>query len=45
MLVRRRDREAALHGWVVVRFTWDHVSKRSDDVGSTVTGLPAARSA
>lgn len=42
---RRRDREAALHGWVIVRFTWDDVSKRSDDVGSTVAGLLAARSA
>jgi hypothetical protein len=29
---RLRDREAVLHGWRVLRFTWDDVHKRPDSV-------------
>lgn len=36
---RQRDREAALHGWVVVRFTWDDVTKRPAEVVQTVRTL------
>jgi hypothetical protein len=33
---RARDREAILHGWRVLRFTWFDVSERPDDVVLTV---------
>jgi hypothetical protein len=33
---RRRDRQAAAHGWRVLRFTWQDVSLRSNDVINTV---------
>jgi hypothetical protein len=33
---RRRDRQAAAHGWRVLRFTWQDVSSRSADVVNTV---------
>jgi hypothetical protein len=36
---RQRDREAAIHGWHVIRFTWDDVSKRPGEVGATVAVL------
>lgn len=36
---RRRDRDAVLHGWRLVRFTWDDVTERPDEVASTVTSL------
>jgi hypothetical protein len=36
---RRRDREAASHGWVLLRFTWDEVTKRPDEVVETVAAL------
>ncbi len=42
---RRRDREAALRGWLVVRFTWSDVTKRPHDVAATVASLLQARSA
>jgi hypothetical protein len=40
---RQRDREAALHGWIVVRFTWQDVIERPDEVSSTVRSLIAER--
>ena len=33
---RRRDREAAAHGWVVLRFTWEEVTDRPHEVVETV---------
>lgn len=33
---RRRDREAAAHGWRVLRFTWQDLNLRSHDVIDTV---------
>jgi hypothetical protein len=36
---RRRDREAAANGWVVLRFTWDDITERPDEVGETVRAL------
>jgi hypothetical protein len=33
---RRRDRQAAAHGWRVVRFTWQDLDLRSHDVVNTV---------
>ena len=36
---RRRDREAVLHGWRLVRFTWNDVTDRPGEVISTVREL------
>ena len=36
---RLRDREAALHGWQVIRFTWNDVTKHPDEVVATVADL------
>lgn len=36
---RRRDREAAMHGWKVVRFTWNDVTKNPAEIVSTVSTL------
>jgi hypothetical protein len=36
---RQRDRDAAVHGWYVIRFTWDDVTKRPAEVGATVAFL------
>jgi very-short-patch-repair endonuclease len=33
---RRRQNDLVLDGWVVLRFTWDDVTKRSDDVIATI---------
>ncbi|HYJ23822.1 MAG TPA: type IV toxin-antitoxin system AbiEi family antitoxin domain-containing protein [Acidimicrobiia bacterium] len=33
---RRRDREAAAHGWVVLRFTWEEVTERPHEIVETV---------
>ena len=33
---RRRDREALLHGWRILRFTWEGVTERPDEVVDTV---------
>ena len=33
---RQRDREAMLHGWRVLRFTWSDVTQRPDEVADTV---------
>jgi very-short-patch-repair endonuclease len=40
---RRRDRMAARHGWVVLRFTWEDVTQRPDEVADTVTAVLEAR--
>jgi hypothetical protein len=40
---RQRDREAALHGWIVVRFTWQDVTERPDEVSTAVRTLLAKR--
>lgn len=36
---RERDRQALLHGWRVVRFTWFDVTRTPDEVASTVRRL------
>jgi hypothetical protein len=36
---RERDRQALLHGWKVVRFTWVDVTRTPEDVVSTVRRL------
>lgn len=36
---RRRDREAAAHSWVLVRFTWEEVTEKPEDIVGTVMGL------
>jgi len=36
---RARDRQALLHGWRVVRFTWSDVMQRPDEVADTVRRL------
>lgn len=36
---RRRDREAAAHGWVLLRYTWDEVTKTPQDIVNTVATL------
>jgi len=36
---RRRDREAALHGWSVIRFTWEEIADDPHQVVSTVASL------
>lgn len=41
---RRRDRKAALHDWVVIRFTWDEVVHRSSEVVSGLRALITTRS-
>ena len=40
---RDRDREAILHGWVVVRFTWDDVTKNPTKIVSSITQILADR--
>jgi hypothetical protein len=40
---RGRDREAALHGWVVVRFTWRDVTRNPAVVVSTIASLLSER--
>ncbi len=42
---RRRDRDAAAHGWVLLRFTWDDVVDTPADVAASVRALIEARSA
>ena len=39
---RVRDRDAAVHGWVVVRFTWDDVHNHPSRIVETVGALLAA---
>ena len=40
---RLRDREAATHGWLVVRFTWDDVVRRPSEFVRTIVTLLAER--
>jgi hypothetical protein len=40
---RQRDRLAAVHGWVVLRFTWDDVTNRPAEVADTVRTVLARR--
>ncbi|MCL1693285.1 MAG: hypothetical protein M3096_06355 [Actinomycetia bacterium] len=42
---RERDRQALLHGWRVVRFTWVDVTRHPEDVVDTVRRLLAASDA
>lgn len=42
---RRRDRDAALHGWYVIRFTWKDVSEQPVEVADTVAQLLHERQA
>lgn len=42
---RRRDREAALHGWIVLRYTWEDITKRPAEIASTVGTLLRERRA
>lgn len=42
---RQRDREAAIHGWVVVRFTWQDVTENPTEVVATVASLLQIRGA
>lgn len=36
---RRRDREAAKRGWVVLRFTWEEVTQKPHEIAETVAAL------
>lgn len=40
---RERDREALAHGWVVVRFTWEDLTRRPREFVATIVRLLAAR--
>lgn len=40
---RRRDREAALAGWVILRYTWDDVTKRPTFIVDEVASLLRSR--
>lgn len=40
---RRRDREAALAGWVILRYTWDDLTKRSTRIVDEVAALLGSR--
>lgn len=40
---RKRDREAVLHGWTVLRFTWDDVVNNAEEVVETVRQLIARK--
>lgn len=42
---RHRDRVAATHGWVTLRFTWDDVKARPDQVISQIRSVTERRSA
>ncbi len=42
---RRRDREAVLHGWIVLRYTWKDITKRPTEIVSTVRTLLRERRA
>lgn len=42
---RRRDREAALHGWYVIRFTWREIADHPEQVSTTVGTLLQERRA
>jgi hypothetical protein len=36
---RRRDRAAAMHGWRILRFTWEDVTERPGEVSSAVAHM------
>lgn len=36
---RRRDRQASTHGWTVLRFTWEDVTEKPDEIVATVSTL------
>ena len=36
---RERDREAAAHGWIVLRFTWEDLRDRPDDVAAQIRSV------
>ncbi|MBW3667252.1 MAG: endonuclease domain-containing protein, partial [Actinobacteria bacterium] len=36
---RRRDRIAAMHGWLVIRVTWQDIKERPDEVIAAVGQL------
>jgi len=36
---RKRDREAAIFGWVVIRFTWQDITENPREVAATVASL------
>lgn len=40
---RQRDRDAALNGWLLIRFTWQDVTEKPQEVASTVIALLHAR--
>lgn len=40
---RRRDNLAQLAGWIILRFTWDDITKRPTSVVSTVRGALSGR--
>ena len=42
---RKRDRDAAAHGWVVLRYTWDDMTEKPQEITDTVSSLLAARQA
>lgn len=42
---RRRDRGAAAHGWILLRFTWDDVVDNPEEVAETVTTVLRERKA
>lgn len=42
---RERDRLAAIHGWVLVRYTWSDLTERPDTVAAEVRALLVNRSA
>jgi hypothetical protein len=39
---RARDRDAAIHGWVVLRFTWEDVHRHPDRIVDSLSALLAA---
>ena len=41
---RRRDREAAIHGWVILRFTWSDLVERPNEVAAQIELLLTSRS-
>ncbi len=41
---RRRDRECLVHGWRMLRFTWDDVTVRQNDVIAAVSAVLDSRS-
>lgn len=40
---RMRDRQAAQHGWVLVRFTWEDVAERPHELTATIRELLTTR--